>query len=355
MYPPGYQTYVEVTRAEPGLCGDAPARALPGRGHGGHASCFALFRPHVALFGEKDYQQLQVIRRSTRDLHLGVEIVGMPTVREADGLAMSSRNAYLSPDERQRALAPHRGARGGPGALRAAATREARRAAWRRCAPSCRRRACARTTWSWWTPDDAEPLAGGATGRRPGCWWPASSGATRLIDNSRSAVRGPATAMAGEAEAAGRAGVKVVAENRRARFDYTVEETLEAGLQLLGQRGEEPARRDGATWRTPTRCPRAASCSCSTPTSAPTSRPASSPTSPPAGRKLLMHRAEIDRWAAKVRERGYSIIPLVLYFKNGRAKVELGALPGKTHEDRRAGHQGARDEAGDGPRAAPPV
>jgi SsrA-binding protein len=48
-----------------------------------------------------------------------------------------------------------------------------------------------------------------------------------------------------------------------------------------------------------------------------------------------MHRAEIDRWAAKVRERGYSIIPLVLYFKNGRAKVELGLCRGKTHEDRR--------------------
>jgi pantoate--beta-alanine ligase len=70
---------------------------------------FTLFRPDVALFGEKDYQQLQVIRALERDLHLGVEIVGMPTLREPDGLAMSSRNAYLSPEERQRALSLSRG------------------------------------------------------------------------------------------------------------------------------------------------------------------------------------------------------------------------------------------------------
>jgi pantoate--beta-alanine ligase len=69
----------------------------------------ALFRPDVALFGEKDYQQLQVITRLNEDLELGVKIVGMPTIREADGLAMSSRNSYLSPDERQRALAISRG------------------------------------------------------------------------------------------------------------------------------------------------------------------------------------------------------------------------------------------------------
>jgi pantoate--beta-alanine ligase len=73
------------------------------------AKLLALFRPEVALFGEKDWQQLQVIRRLALDLELGVEIVGQPTVREPDGLAMSSRNAYLDPAERQRAVALSRG------------------------------------------------------------------------------------------------------------------------------------------------------------------------------------------------------------------------------------------------------
>ena len=108
MYPSGYQTYVEVTEVSKGLCGDR----RPGHFRGVATivtQLLCLFRPDVALFGEKDYQQLQVIKALSRDLHLGVEILGMPTVREPDGLAMSSRNAYLSPEDRQRALALSRG------------------------------------------------------------------------------------------------------------------------------------------------------------------------------------------------------------------------------------------------------
>ena len=107
IYPPGHTTFVEPGGPAEGLEGDF----RPGHFRGVATVVCALLnlvRPEVAVFGEKDAQQLAVVRRMVRDLHLPVEIVAGPTVREPDGLALSSRNVYLGPEERRAAGVLHR-------------------------------------------------------------------------------------------------------------------------------------------------------------------------------------------------------------------------------------------------------
>lgn len=107
MYPPGYDTWVQVERL---------ARRLEGASRPGHfrgvctvvLKLFNLFHPERAYFGQKDAQQALVVQRVAADLNTGVEVVVVPTVREADGLAMSSRNVYLNPQERQAATVLYR-------------------------------------------------------------------------------------------------------------------------------------------------------------------------------------------------------------------------------------------------------
>ena len=106
-YPSDHQTIVRVEKVTQNLCG----RSRPTHFQGVTTVVMMLFEivtPHVAIFGEKDYQQLVTIRQMVRDLHMSVEVVGMLTVREADGLAMSSRNTYLRPEERKAALSLYR-------------------------------------------------------------------------------------------------------------------------------------------------------------------------------------------------------------------------------------------------------
>jgi pantoate--beta-alanine ligase len=117
LYPSGFQTWVDVEQLSAPLEGEF----RPGHFRGVATVCLKLFnivRPQRAYFGQKDAQQIAVLRRMIRDLDLELELRALPTVRDPDGLAVSSRNAYLSPDERERALT----------LPRALATRDAHRA-----------------------------------------------------------------------------------------------------------------------------------------------------------------------------------------------------------------------------------
>ncbi len=103
IYPEGYQTYITVEKVSQNLCGISRPFHFQGVATV-VAKLFNIVNPHLALFGKKDFQQLILIKRMVKDLNFNIEIIGCPTFRETDGLAMSSRNSYLSAEERQTAL-----------------------------------------------------------------------------------------------------------------------------------------------------------------------------------------------------------------------------------------------------------
>ena len=116
IYPPGFSTYVEAQ----GVSEQLEGRVRPGHFRGVATvvlKFFNIMAPNRAYFGQKDAQQVVVLKKLVRDLNLPVELVICPTVREPDGLAMSSRNAYLTPEERAAAPVLYRGFDGGPGRL----------------------------------------------------------------------------------------------------------------------------------------------------------------------------------------------------------------------------------------------
>jgi pantoate--beta-alanine ligase len=179
MYAPDAATTVTVARLTDHLCG--PFR--PGHFAGVATIVTKLLLqslPDAAYFGEKDYQQLQVIRRLARDLDIPVRIVGVPTVRDADGLALSSRNAYLSPNERTAALALPRALNAIAERLRRSPNDVGSQVAWGRGQLS----AAGFTKIDYIEVCDAESLQPVAEVRGPARVFAAAwMGRTRLIDN----------------------------------------------------------------------------------------------------------------------------------------------------------------------------
>jgi pantoate--beta-alanine ligase len=197
MYAAGERTRVQVQELADHLCG----ASRPGHFDGVATivtKLFAVTGPCIAVFGRKDYQQLKVIERMTRDLLLPVEVVAYPTVRESDGLALSSRNAYLSAGERRQALSIPRALREaverfGSGERGVAALRQPVRAALE----------AAGLRVDYVTVADAErlvPIADGAqSGERALLAIAAFAGATRLIDNVVLGEDPPPPSVAGTA------------------------------------------------------------------------------------------------------------------------------------------------------------
>ena len=129
-------------------------------------------------------------------------------------------------------------------------------------------------------------------------------------------------------------GRKLVASNRKARHDYLIEDVFEAGLVLIGTEVKS-LRRVAPRWSTASRRSATASCGSRACTSRSTPRAPGPTTRPRRRRKLLLHRDEIDKSDIKTRESGHTIVPLSLYFKDGRAKVEIALAKGKRNYDKR--------------------
>ena len=183
MYPAGAQTIVEVGELAAPLCG----ASRPGHFRGVAtvvAKLLIAAKPHVAVFGEKDYQQLAVIRRLVRDLLLDVEIVGAPTVREPDGLALSSRNRHLDAEARGQAVALVRALDAAESAVARGRARRRAPARARARASSRRRRAPRSTTPSCAIPTRSRP-------RRPQLDGPDAARARRVHASARSSEGRP--------------------------------------------------------------------------------------------------------------------------------------------------------------------